>query len=881
MPGRDLVVRIRADVTDFQAKMRLAKAGVSQFNTDLAKSSAKRQALNDIGNGFGRIGLLAAAGAGAAIKSFADFDQAMSSVQAALPRTSHLLDELRDKAMKAGAATKFSATEAAAGIEELVKAGVSAEDVLSGGLDAALNLAAADGLSVADAAQITATALNQFKLAGTDATHVADRLAGTAYAAQGGVTDMAEALNYVGPVAQSMGLDIDDTTAAIGLLAKQGILGSQAGTSLRAVLLSMSGAGRSSKKTLDGLGISLADSKGKFIGFAPAVDRLNKALEGKTDQEKTNILTKLFGREGVTAALNFLDAGSKGIGAMNDEISNQASAAGIASTKMDNLKGDWEQLRGSLETALIGSGSGGNSGLRELLQDVRGLVDVFNELPQPVQGATTKALLLTAALGGGLFVVSRTITGYANMKSSLSTLGFEMGTATRKSMLLKGGIGAAGLGLMAFSDTIGKETSPAVGGLANTLGAAAIGFSVGGPWGAAVGAGASLIGSFAKAQGDAARDVDSLRDTLDQQTGALTNNTRAFVANKLEKSGALAAGRRLGINQTDLVDASLGDPAAQGAVNRRLDKGFSGLPAGDPAASQMGRDLSKVTAAMGTLSAQTDKARASQKQLNQAVFGLKSTTVERVAAATRGIPKSVVLKMTTPGAPNAINATAKLLANTKATPKDIRLALKLAGWKDQKDIEAVVTKTEALRKKPKTDQKLTVEARKAISDLQTILDSLAGIKSKEVTVTTHYETTGKPPGTWTGGRVRDSFAGGGRVPGVGPSSGADNVLAHDEFGRGLAVRSREWIINEKQSDLNDRYLRAINAGADFNKILPGFAGGRAPGGDGAAAVPMIARLVNPTLRIEGDGLVRLIDARVEIGVDDRASHAASRSRAGH
>src|SRR5690606_31556125 len=112
-----------------------------------------------------------------AVSKFAEFDQQMSYVQAATHETAGNMDLLRQAALDAGASTVFSATEAAQAVEELSKAGISTADILAGGLTGSMDLAAAGGLGVARAAEISATALQQFGLEGSQASHVADVLA--------------------------------------------------------------------------------------------------------------------------------------------------------------------------------------------------------------------------------------------------------------------------------------------------------------------------------------------------------------------------------------------------------------------------------------------------------------------------------------------------------------------------------------------------------------------------------------------------------------------------------------------------------------------------------------------------------------------------------
>ena len=149
------------------------------------------------------LGAGAAAGAAVALvtREYANFDQAMSGVASTGDDARQNIDALTEAAKKAGADTAYSAVEAANGVEELVRAGVSASDVLGGGLDGALSLAAAGQIEVADAAGIASTAMTQFELSGDKIPHVADLLAAGAGKAMGGVDDLGMALKQSGLVA--------------------------------------------------------------------------------------------------------------------------------------------------------------------------------------------------------------------------------------------------------------------------------------------------------------------------------------------------------------------------------------------------------------------------------------------------------------------------------------------------------------------------------------------------------------------------------------------------------------------------------------------------------------------------------------------------------
>ena len=239
MAERVVSVTLRAQVADYLAGMEKARKATSETGSEAEKLAQKKEAFDLLGKASLAIGVAAAAGVALAVAKYAEFDQAMSNVNAAVQGTAEEQRKLSEAALEAGASTVFSATESANAIEELAKAGISTSDILGGALAGSLDLASAGQLGVARAAEISATALQQFKLEGSEAGHVADVLAAGAGKAMGSVEDLANGLKFVGPVAASMGVSLEETTGVLALFAQQGIIGEQAGTGLRGVLASL------------------------------------------------------------------------------------------------------------------------------------------------------------------------------------------------------------------------------------------------------------------------------------------------------------------------------------------------------------------------------------------------------------------------------------------------------------------------------------------------------------------------------------------------------------------------------------------------------------------------------------------------------------------
>lgn len=442
MADRTVSVNLDLRYQGFMAGLRAAKRGAEDFGKGLLSSAEKnRAALDDLARGTGILGAALTGFATLAIKRFADFDAAMSGVQSATHESAENMQLLRDAALEAGARTVFSATEAAGAIENLAKAGVSTQDILAGGLNGALDLAAAGELEVADAAEIAATAMTQFRLSGSDVPHVADLLAAAAGKAQGDVTDMSYALRQAGLVAAQAGLSIEETTGVLAAFASAGLLGSDAGTSLRTMLLRLMNPTGEVTELMADLGITAYDAQGNFVGLESLAGQLQERLGGMTQAQRDAALATIFGSDAIRAANVLYQQGEAGIRKWIAAVNDQGYAAETAAIRMDNLKGDIEELFGAIETALIGMGEGADGPLRSLVQRATEAVNAFNDLPAPVQQAT-----LAIAGGGGLALLgvaalAKLITTIADARTSLQNLGITAGRVGR-ALRFAGAVGA-------------------------------------------------------------------------------------------------------------------------------------------------------------------------------------------------------------------------------------------------------------------------------------------------------------------------------------------------------------------------------------------------------------------------------------------------------
>lgn len=352
-----------------------------------------------------------------AVKTAADFETQLSDLNSVVGTNSRGLDALREQALKYGAATKYSASEAASAQIELAKGGLSAAQILGGALPGALALAAAGDVELARAAEIAVNTMEQFGLAADDVTGVADALAMGANKSTASVESLSQGLAAGGATAAGFGYTVQETVAALMALQSSTNGGSDAGTSLKAALNQLNNPTAKQAKLQRELGLSLHDSNGEMKSFAGLAGELERATRGMTDAERSRVLSVLAGTDGQRALLGLLRAGAPALEAWTRANSRAGTAAEVAAKKQDNLQGKLEQLGGAIETIKIRVGSalipilseaavataewlealGDSDGLTSFAD---GLADGFTAFAQTAREAWVAAQPLLTQLGG-------------------------------------------------------------------------------------------------------------------------------------------------------------------------------------------------------------------------------------------------------------------------------------------------------------------------------------------------------------------------------------------------------------------------------------------------------------------------------------------------
>ncbi|MGW1134553.1 phage tail tape measure protein [Streptomyces griseoluteus] len=418
MATRTVVVRLRADVNQYTRSM-----------TDASDRTSKLAGMG------ASVGTAMLAGFAVAAASAAKFDKAMSNVRAVTNGSSAEMAKLRAAALEAGKSTQYSATQAADAEAELARAGVSVADITGGALKGSLALAAAGQMDLADAATISAQAMNTFGLRGKDVGHIADVLASGANKSAADMHGLGLSLRQGGLLAHQTGLSLEDTVGTLAAFADHALIGSDAGTSLKVMLQRLTPQSDEARGMMERLGFTAYDAQGKFVGLTKLAGNMQSSFSKLTPEARNAAFATIFGSDAVRSATILYELGAKGISKYVGEVNDSGAAARTAAIQTDNLSGDLERLRGAIETALIEGGSAANGALRGMVQGVTRVVDAYNNLPPSLQHAVTAF----TGIGGAAALVASGIVlllpRIAATRTALTELGI---TAARTRMMLTG-----------------------------------------------------------------------------------------------------------------------------------------------------------------------------------------------------------------------------------------------------------------------------------------------------------------------------------------------------------------------------------------------------------------------------------------------------------
>jgi len=343
---------------------------------------------------------------GFAVRRAADFEEEMSRVGALARANDQQLARLSRTARDLGATTIFSASQAAEGMGYLALAGFEVEEIISA-MPGMLDAAAAAKLDLGSTADIVSGILRGFNLEASESGRVADVLSVGFTSSNTDLQMLGETMKYAAPVAASLNISLEETVALAGLLGNAGIQASQAGTTLRSMMSSLSGPTGAAAEVMKALGIRITDTEGRMLPMADIIEQLSIATANMGEAQRSAAIQALFGERAFAGVLALMAQGPDRIRQFTAQLEASGGAARtIAAKQMDNLHGSLEELGSAFEEAQISIGTAFIPVIRLGADILRGVIDVFNMLPGPIKTVIAVALGFGAVLSGLLLVAS-------------------------------------------------------------------------------------------------------------------------------------------------------------------------------------------------------------------------------------------------------------------------------------------------------------------------------------------------------------------------------------------------------------------------------------------------------------------------------------------
>lgn len=417
----ELVASLTLDTKEYERGLKSAKGMATGTSQDITKSVANVKK-----------GVLVATGAIAAgitafgvssVKAGAEFDTSMSQVAATMGKTNaelqqevgevdlawgHFSGNLREYAQEMGKHTAFSATEAADALNYMALAGYDTQKSMQM-LPNVLNLAAAGSMDLATASDMVTDASSALGLSTEETTALVDQMAMASTKSNTSVSQLGEAYLTVGGTAKQLKGGTTELSTALGILADNGIKGSEGGTILRNAITSLTAPTSRAQKELDALGVSVFDSEGNMRSMNDIMADLDSSMKNMTGKERAEAMSKIFNKRD----LKGIEALLAGAGDRWNELSGyiddaQGSAQKMADTQLDNLQGDIILLKSAWEGLQISVSDKVTPALRGLVQALTWTIDHADTLGPIILGAATAFGVFAIAINIGNIITAVT-----------------------------------------------------------------------------------------------------------------------------------------------------------------------------------------------------------------------------------------------------------------------------------------------------------------------------------------------------------------------------------------------------------------------------------------------------------------------------------------
>jgi len=424
---------LKKEITEIEKTIDKASKSAEQSGGVFGKFG--KDVAQGIGIGFGisTVGMVTNAidliksGIANVVETGIEYEATMSKVQAITNATGAEMQQMSDLALELGAKTSKSASESAEAMTYMGMAGWNTQEILAG-LPGVLNLSIASGEDLARTSDIVTDNLTAFGMAAEDAGYYADVLAYSASNANVTVDTLGESLKYVAPVATGAGVAMEETVAMVSLLGDAGIKGSQAGTTLRSVILNLTGANEKATAKLKELGVAIHDKSGKMRSMTDIIGDLSKKLVDANGNVDTTTANLLVGKTAISGFTALLQAGGDRLGTFTKALeTSNGTADRMATTMQDNVAGALEEMSGALETVALKIYDKIDTPLKDAINGVTNFIEKVAGIEEVEPTFTIFGQTVSESTYNALKGVEDLTTGIENHIGTLDLLG---GTVT-------------------------------------------------------------------------------------------------------------------------------------------------------------------------------------------------------------------------------------------------------------------------------------------------------------------------------------------------------------------------------------------------------------------------------------------------------------------
>ena len=364
-----------------------------------------------------------------AIKAGMQFQQGMANIQAVTDATSEEMGKFSGLVKEMASTTPYGIGDVTKAIEDLSKAGLTTTQIIEGGLYGALTLAAAGEIELEEAANLAARALITFKNDGLSVADAADILVGAANKSTTSVGEIGSSFEMVSVVAANAGLTMKDTATALAVFAQNGMAGSDAGTSLKTMLMNLTPQSAKATKYMKELGIITADganqfydASGKMKDMAGIAEIMQNSFKGLNDEQRIHYMRTIFGQDAIRGATVLYKEGADGIRLMASAIES-VDAKKVAETKWATLSTKIQIFKNNLELLSSEIFTRFEPAMSKIVDGATKMVDVFRKAPKGLQNFIL-GLLGILAVAGPLLLIFGTVAGaIANISTLLGGIG--------------------------------------------------------------------------------------------------------------------------------------------------------------------------------------------------------------------------------------------------------------------------------------------------------------------------------------------------------------------------------------------------------------------------------------------------------------------------